>query len=323
MSPKLAKKFVCERCNYKCSKKSDMDKHFLTAKHKNRTNRTETRQKLAKANLINIDIFKCECGKEYKARNSLWYHKQKCDYSIDDINNITDITDNASNIDISNPNIVVELLRQNQEFKELIIETNKQMKKNDENNTQLQNRLVEICKEGKNINSGNTINNNNNQRFNINFFLNDTCKDAMSITEFLQNMVINLSEIEYIGNHGYVSGMTKMIMDRLKSMDITKRPIHCTDIKRETMYIKEDNGWSKDTDELQKLRRILSRISMTNYRTVPDWKTENPESEVMETRAYDFCYKMMSAILGDVEDEQVKLDNKVIKTLAKELYISK
>jgi len=158
------------------------------------------------------------------------------------------------------------LIKENQEFKKLMIEQNSQ--------------IMEIAKNSQIIN--NTTN--NNQKFNLNFFLNDTCKDAMSITDFLRNMNVHLDELEYIGNHGYVNGMTKMIMDRLKDMDITKRPIHCTDIKRETMYIKDDAGWSKDTDELTKLRKILSRISMNNYRTVPDWRTAHPDCEVMETR---------------------------------------
>ena len=180
---------------------------------------------------------------------------------------------------------------------------------------------MEVAKNSQVINHNTT--NNNNQRFNLNFFLNDTCKDAMSITDFLRNMNVHVDELEYIGNHGYVNGMTKMIMDRLKEMDITKRPIHCTDIKRETMYIKDEDGWAKDTDELSKLRKILSRISMNNYRTVPDWRTAHPDCEVMETRNYEFCYKMMRAILGDVEEEQTKMDNKIIKTMAKELFVEK
>jgi hypothetical protein len=136
-------------------------------------------------------------------------------------------------------------------------------------------------------------------------------------------MDVHIDEIEYIGKHGYVNGMTKMIMERLKEMDITKRPIHCTDVKRETMYIKEDDGWSKDTEELTKLRRILNSISMNNYRTVPAWKKAHPDSEVMDSRNYNFCYKMMRLILGDVEDEQIRLDNKIIKTIAKDLFVSK
>jgi hypothetical protein len=197
-------------------------------------------------------------------------------------------------------------------------ETQTQLQQSYTQNTELQHQMVELFKEGKTITNNHTSN-----KFNLNFFLNDTCKDAMSITDFLRNMNVHIDELEYIGNHGYVNGMTKMIMDRLKDMDITKRPIHCTDIKRETMYIKDDSGWSKDTDELTKLRKILGRISMNNYRSVPDWRTAHPDCEVMETRNYEFCYKMMRAILGDVEDEQVKLDNKIIKTMAKELFVKK
>jgi hypothetical protein len=203
--------------------------------------------------------------------------------------------------------IVETLIKDNQDFKKLLFEQNSQ--------------IMEVAKNSHVINHNTT--NNNNQRFNLNFFLNDTCKDAMSITDFLRNMNVHVDELEYIGNHGYVNGMTKMIMERLKGMDITKRPIHCTDIKRETMYIKDDDGWCKDTDELTKLRKILSRISMNNYRTVPDWRNAHPDCELIETRNYDFCYKMMRAILGDVEEEQTKMDNKIIKTMSKELFVQK
>ena len=189
---------------------------------------------------------------------------------------------------------------------------------------ELQSHFVDVVKNGVTINN-NTTNNNttNNNQFNLNFFLNDTCKDAMNITDFLGNLDVQLDELEYIGHHGYVNGMTKMIMERLKDMDITKRPIHCTDVKRETMYIKDKDEWCKDTDELVKLRRILNSISMNNYRTVPAWQTAHPDSEVMDSRNNNFCYKMMRIILGDVEDEQIRLDNKIIKTMAKDLFVNK
>jgi hypothetical protein len=222
--------------------------------------------------------------------------------------------------------VIIKLLKQNDDFKTLMVEQYTQLQETNKQNIELQRQLVDAVKNSANthtiVNHNNTTNNHT-QKFNLNFFLNDTCKDAMSITDFLRNLNVHIDELEYIGNHGYVNGMTKMIMDRLKDMDITKRPIHCTDIKRETMYIKDDAGWSKDTDELTKLRKILSRISMNNYRTVPVWRTAHPDCEVMETRTYEFCYKMMRAILGDVEEEQIRLDNKIIKTLAKELFVQK
>jgi len=320
----IAKKHECITCNYKCSKKSDFAKHLLTAKHNALTNPNEKSRKVANENI-------CICGKVYKHMPSLCCHRKTCKVYINSrdksCNPFEQTSTAASNIDISySPNTIVELLRQNQEFKQLMIDQNKQMQETQvqlqqsyAQNNELQHQMVEMFKEGKTINN----NNNTSNKFNLNFFLNDTCKDAISITDFLRNLNVHIDELEYIGNHGYVNGMTKMIMARLKDMDITKRPIHCTDIKRETMYIKDDAGWSKDTEELSKLRKILSRISMNNYRTVPVWRTAHPDCEVMESRNYEFCYKMMRAILGDVEDEQIKLDNKIIKTMAKELFVNK
>ena len=275
--------FECVMCSFICSKKSNYMKHMDTEKHKILTENARTSKE-----------YICTCGKIYKHRQSLHTHKLIC-------------LDNDYIHHSIEPSLIVDLIKQNNEFKQMMIEQTNQM--------------LEIAKNTQVINNHTT--NNNNQKFNLNFFLNDTCKDAMSITDFLRNMNVHNDELEYIGNHGYVSGMTKMIMDRLKDMDVTKRPIHCTDIKRETMYIKDDTGWSKDTDELTKLRKILGRISMNNYRAVPDWRTAHPDCEVMDTRNYEFCYKMMRAILGDVEDEQIKLDNKIIKTMAKELFVKK
>jgi len=296
-TPKNAKKYNCTECNFICSKKSEYNRHIITAKHINRTNRTEKTPK-------NAEIIECECGKVYKARNSLWYHKKKCTYK-EAVNQPTEVNEfeEESYPATGIHSMIGTLVKENQDFKKLLIEQSSQM--------------MELAKNSQTINNNTT---NNNTQFNLNFFLNDTCKDAMNITDFIGNMNVNIDELEYIGHNGYVNGMTKMIMDRLKDMDITKRPIHCTDIKRETMYIKDQNEWSKDTDELTKLRKILTRITMNNYRTVPQWKNAHPKCEEMDTRDYNFCYKMMRVILGDVEEEQVRLDNKIIKTMAKGLF---
>ena len=303
----------CTICDYNTGNKKDYNKHLTTAKHLNRTNRTEKTP----------NAYNCNCGKIFSARNSLWYHKKKCTEQTTKLETLT-VDTHKTTVD---SHAVIMLLKQNDDFKTLMVEQYTQLQETNKQNIELQRQLVDAVKNSTTahtiVNHNNTTNNNHTQKFNLNFFLNDTCKDAMSITDFLRNLYVHIDELEYIGNHGYVNGMTKMIMDRLKDMDITKRPIHCTDIKRETMYIKDDAGWSKDTDELTKLRKILSRISMNNYRTVPVWRTAHPDCEVMETRTYEFCYKMMRAILGDVEEEQIRLDNKIIKTLAKELFVQK
>ena len=307
-TPKNADKFICNPCNFKCSKQCDYNRHIMTAKHNRQQNQLEKRQKTP-------DHYQCECGKIYKERSGLWRHKKKCTY----VDNDNDIIDDSSTINepTNDATTILLLLKQNQEFKTLMVE---QYEKNQE----LQHQLVDAVKnnKGNSITNHNTTNHNN-QRFNINFFLNDTCKDAMNITDFLRDIDVQNNELEYIGHNGYVTGMTKMITDRLKSMDVTKRPIHCTDIKRETMYIKDDGVWCKDTEELSKLRKILSRISMNNYRSVAKWRESHPESEILASRSYDFCYRMMQALLGDVEDEQIKLDNKIIKSMAQTLYVNK
>ena len=317
---KTPKKFTCDICPFTCSKLCDFNRHILTAKHKTLTNMYGKTPK----------SFVCVCGNEYKHAPSLTRHKKKCNYVNNYVNNYESdggsddepVITTAQPVDISSQsNIILELIRENKEFKQLVVDQNKQIHEHQAQHTELQSHMVEMFKEGKTINN-NTINNNN-QRFNLNFFLNDTCKDAMNITDFLGNLDVNIDELEYIGNHGYVSGMTKMIMERLKDMDVTKRPIHCTDVKRETMYIKDKDEWCKDTDELVKLRRILSNISMSNYRSVANWRTAHPKSEIMDSREYNFCYKMMRAILGDAEDEQIRLDNKIIKTFAKDLFVNK
>jgi DNA-binding transcriptional MerR regulator len=321
--PKNADNFKCAKCNFKCSKQSNWNIHIMTAKHKRQHNQLEKCQKMP-------DYHECECGKIYKERTGLWRHKQKCTY-VDTINedkldeiqkSIEHVNANENeNEPTSEASTILLLLKQNQEFKSLMVEQYTQLQ---EKNQELQQQLVDAVKNntGSMTNCNNNTTNNNNH-FNLNFFLNDTCKDAMNITDFLGNMDVHIDELEYIGNHGYVNGMTKMIMERLKEMDITKRPIHCTDIKRETMYIKDKDEWSKDTDELTKVRKILNRISMNNYRTIPEWKSAHPECEVVASRTYDFCYSMMESLLGDVEDEQLKLDNKIIKTMAKTLYVNK
>ena len=295
--PYSSSKYTCENCDFKCSKHSNYMIHLNTTKHKNLENQQIKCQ-------IMPQQYECECGKLYKERTGLWRHKQKCNSKNNEgnVNNVEYETQSSSDIH----EVIGLLVKENQDFKKLLIEQSSQM--------------MELAKNSQIVNNNNTTNNNNNNQFNLNFFLNDTCKDAMNITEFIGNLNVQIDELEYIGNHGYVNGMTKMIMDRLRRMDITKRPIHCTDIKRETMYIKNKDEWSKDTEELSLLRKVLGRISMNNYRIVPEWKIAHPDCEEPDTRDYNFCYNMMRVILGDVEDEQIKLDNKIIKTMAKGLF---
>ena len=160
-------------------------------------------------------------------------------------------------------------------------------------------------------------------KFNLNFFLNTTCKDAINMSYFIQNMEIQLDDIEEIGHHGYIVGMTNMILNRLKMLDVCKRPMHCTDLKREIVYIKDADRWDKDTAEKSKLRQAITAVARKNYGKIPEWREHNPECLEIGSDKYDFCFKMMRNVLGDLDDEQIRLDNKIIKNLAKQIMVSK
>jgi len=206
----------------------------------------------------------------------------------------------------------VEQLKENQALKEMLAEHNR--------------NIGLLCKEGNVVNhihNNHTTNHHHNNKFNLNFFLNTTCKDAINMSEFIDTIEVQMSELENIGNNGYVAGMTDIILSRIKDLDVSKRPVHCTDLKRETMYIKDQNEWNKDTAEKSYLRRAIAMVSKKNYGKTMEWREHNPECLDIGSAKYDFCFKMMRNVLGDFEDVQVKLDNKIIKNLAKEVVVDR
>ena len=305
-SSKSSKIFFCKFCNYTTSRNSQFQRHLMTAKHKILTN--PNKKSSAAQNYV------CECGKAYKHLSSLCAHKKMCKFLIDEgFTNQYDL--NYSNYATEmqqETSTILELIKQNQDFKTLLIEQQKE-------NQHLQKQLIEVVKDGKTIH--NTTN--NNQKFNLNFFLNTTCKDAMNMSEFIENMNINFKDIEEIGRQGYVHGMTNMILSRIKDLDVTKRPLHCTDLKRETMYIKDNDEWSKDTPENSKLHNMISIVAKQNYGALPLWREQHPECLDGNHPKYSFCIDMMRNILGEVGDEQIRLDNKVIKNLSKHILVDK
>jgi len=145
----------------------------------------------------------------------------------------------------------------------------------------------------------------------------------MNMSDFIENMEVGFKDIENIGKNGYVSGMTDMILSRIKELDVTKRPLHCTDLKRETMYIKDNDEWSKDTPDNSKLHKTIKCVAKRNYATIPLWRENYPECQDWNHPKYDFCVDMMRNILGDIGDEQTKLDNKVIRNLSKHIVVNK
>ncbi len=295
---KISRKFVCELCNYKCSKKSDYLKHLQTLKHEMASLDKKTRRNSPKEKW---NEYVCECGKKYKYQSGLCKHKRYCNY-VDDSE--TYFEDHNANNSMGQKDFI-DLLKQNQEFKEMIID---------------QNRTIMELSSRTNITNNTT---NNNQKFNLNFFLNTTCKDAMNMSEFLETLNIEFQDIEDIGKNGYVTGMTNVILSRIKDLDVSKRPLHCTDLKRETMYIKDNDEWSKDTPDNIKLRNMITIVAKQNYGKLPSWREKNPECQDWNDPKYDFCLNMMRNVLGDMGEDQTRLDNKVIKNLSRHILVDK
>ena len=299
-SQKIKRYFECIQCNYITSSKKDYSKHLMTLKHKKWENETNETNKIPTA-------YECDtCNLICNSRTSLWRHRQQCN-NIDPVLNDTDSTDN-----ILSTSAILELIKQNQEFKTLLVEQQHE-------NHSLQRQLIRAVKDSGNTYNS-TTNNNNNQKFNLNFFLNTTCKDAMNMTDFIETMNVKFEDIENIGRNGYVAGMTDMIMSRMKNLDVTKRPMHCTDMKRETIYIKDNDVWEKDTNN-SKVHNMFACIAEQNYSILPVWREEHPDCMDYETPTFDFSITMMRNVLGDTGNEQIRLDNKVIKNITKHINV--
>ena len=318
-SPKISYKFYCEKCNYRCSRQSEYNKHVLTAKHKSLTN---VNKKVSKS----LQIFACDiCEKQYKSRVGLWKHQQKC--SQENIH----ISVNQETIEESvikpptmpDMNLFVDLLKQNQEFKELMIEQSKQIQDQQEENQELHKQLIEAVKHsGHTINHNNTIN--NNQKFNLHFFLNEQCKDAINMSDFIENIELDMEDLTETGRLGYVGGISRILVNKLQELDIYKRPLHCTDMKRETLYIRENDEWSKEHNSKEKLQEIVEKVSNKNCRTIKQWTDEHPEYNTFDSPENMEYIKLTQAVLGGFgEQETRQFRDKILRSVIKEVMINK
>lgn len=293
--------FSCCVCDYNTSRASQYDRHCLTRKHEIMTNNDGLVPPSEKK-------YTCGCGNQYRYRQGLFAHKKACYGVADPTKKSRPKRPTQSPPDTS---MILELIQQNQEFKTMLIEQQK-------DNQLLQQQLIDAVKDGKTVH-----NTNNNQKFNLNFFLNTTCKDAINMSDFIQTIEVQMSELENIGHNGYVAGMTDIILSRIKDLEVCKRPVHCTDLKREIIYVRDCNEWNKETAEKSYLRKAIAMVSKQNYGKTMEWRKQNPECLEVGSPKYDFCFKMMRNVLGDFEDIQVKLDNKIIKSLAKEVIVDR
>ena len=290
-SRKVAKLFICEYCDYECCKKSDYEKHLTTRKHKNTTICDKVQQE-------NLHTFICCCGKSYNHRASLFNHKKKCKQDLENNNNDVSVKPDYNIL----TSMMLEIMKSNND---------------------LQKQLVDICKTNSTIISNSNINShNNNKTFNLQFFLNEQCKDAMNISDFANSFELELSDLESVGDLGYVEGITKIFVDKLNSMDIYKRPIHCSDAKREILYVKDDNKWEKEERNNPKIRYAIKTISFRNMKLAALWSETYPESKDCDSHVNERYMKLIKESTGG-SGEIVENENKIIRRIAKEILIDK
>jgi hypothetical protein len=250
------------------------------------------------------------CLKSYKSRNGLWLHKKKC---IDCLDN--DNINNSENL----INMFMEVIKQNQE---LINQNNETQKKNEE----LTNKLFKLYNNKSDIQNTPTTNNiinSNNKTFNLNLFLNNECKDAMNINDFVDSVKLQISDLENVGKLGYIEGISNIIIKNLKALDIHKRPLHCSDTKREVMYIKDENKWEKENEEKMKMRKVIKKIANKNIKLLTKFKQEYPDCGKSESKYSDKYNNLIIEAMGGKEGDDIDKEDKIIKNIAKEVIIDK
>jgi hypothetical protein len=302
---KNADNFICENCDFKCVKQSDWNRHINTLKHKNTDIILTDTDNFTQ---INAKTFICSCGKSYKHRQSLFNHKKNCN-PIDKTKMILDVIKDDKNIQDF-------LIEQNKQLIEQLSQQNKQLIKQ---NT----KIIELSQVKNNIGTINNTINNNNNKFNINVFLNETCKDAINLSDFVNQIALSLEDLEETSKVGYAEGISNIIIRNLKEIDYKERPLHCNDYKREVLYIKDDNQWIKDEDK-EKLTNAIKVVANKNIKQIPNWQKANPEYNNPKSKQNDKYMKMLCEVMsGSSKEEQQKNYNRIIKNISKEVIINK
>jgi hypothetical protein len=298
-SKKISQKYSCDICDYVTSKKTDYEKHIGTSKHLKRTemivNGSEKSLKVAK-------LYTCDCGNIYKYDSGYYRHKKICNKE----NNENNKENNENNEEKDVDKLVNYLMKENAEFKQLLIDQNKQM--------------VELAKNAGH-NNNNTTNNNS---FNLNIYLNETCKDALNIMDFVNQLQIGIKDLEETGRLGFANGISKIFIDGLKQIDINNRPVHCSDLKREILYIKNNNEWNKEDGERKVLTSAIKHVVNKNIKQIPEWTKVHPDFNDSDSKQNDkYLQIVMESMSGSSQEEANKNYNKIIKNIAKETVIEK
>lgn len=318
-TPENAKIFYCVDCDFECCKISDWNRHILRRKHVNNINDNKNDKKKAPKNAK--AEFVCECGTVYKYQSGLSRHK-KTPCHKKNAENDNNIHTNFSNI-TSLTNLVLEIVKQNKELITLNTESQKLNNETQKHNQELTNKIVEMCGTTNNNTLINNHSNNNNKTFNLNVFLNETCKDAMNINDFVDSLQLQLSDLEEVGKLGFVDGISNIIVKNLKALDVHKRPVHCADKKREVIYIKDENKWEKENEQKQKLRKAIKRVALKNEKLLPKYKELHPGCNYSDSKYADHYSKLVIEAFGGLGDNDIEKQDKIIRNIAKEIVIDK
>ena len=304
--PKICFKYYCENCDYGTSKKSSYNDHLISTKHqKSILSKQNSNENLPKI----CSNFICQkCNKSYKDNSGLWRHKKKCCIEV--------INEEQNNHEIT-PELIMSVLQQNKQLNQMLIEQNKQ-------NNELQNKVLELAKNNSHNNSiTNSHNNSHNKTFNLQFFLNETCKDAMNIMDFVDSIKLQLSDLEKVGKIGFIEGISNIIVKNLNSLDENKRPVHCTDSKREVMYIKDEDKWEKENETKVKLRKAIKYVAHKNTKMLSEFRVKNPDCLKSTSKVSDQYNKLVFEALGGKGDNDLEKEDKIIKNISKEVIITK
>ena len=281
---KNEKNFICSKCDFKCSYLSDWSRHLVTRKHQTETNGNQMETN-----------YECDCGKKFITNSGLWKHKKKC------------LTDNSQYIDGININdknaLVIHLLKQN---------------------TDLQHKIMDMSSKSTITNNTNNNHNTTNNTFNLNVFLNETCKDAMNISDFVSSIKMELDDLEHVGRTGYIQGISNILIKNLNNIEQHLRPLHCSDFKREILYIKDNNKWTKDTENKPILTNAIKHIANQNIKQINKWVQQYPDCVKSNSKKNDLYLKIVSnSMNGLTKEESDKNIHKIITNVAKNVTIAK
>ena len=317
---KNRKNYSCEVCDFITSDKKDYTRHCSTRKHISLTkSNNSTDQK--------TDLHVCsKCGKEYKSKQGLWSHNKTC--ISRDNTQISNTLNSDDDILSSEPikNYIMKLVEQNNELKNMFIQQNN--KHNEElinHNTELQEIKTILAEQPTPQQITNNIQKiTNNTQFNLNVFLQQTCKDAINMSDFIDSLEINTKSLEHTGTHGYVHGISKIFMDGIRKLKVQERPIHCTDLKREVLYIKDNDTWTKYTEDNKHFKKALATVVHRNMIQIVKWEEENPETSNPESKTYEFYFEVVRQSLGGGDQDVTDRNNeKILKAISKEVHIDK